>query len=217
MDDREKSDLIFRLSILKRCDKNLDIPEYKELSRKNVPQLRDLFRYFNERQYKKDQQESERISETLDTDFNRIDLELSPFIEDLDPNTSISLLLKLKPEYVLELLGCKVNLELPIQKTFLDRLNNVVYLVHKFLLKKMDLDGYETTGDVIKSKDCVKYGEIKNILTKYTLLHCNLEQYMKHLKMIKRYNCIFDHEYVRVFREFIADETFVDMPHCPVL
>ena len=187
---REKLELLIKIRQVVRDNKNLYIPDNDSLMTKDLYELRKIHRdyieplFFQENQ--KHRIEAEERSKILDKEFDKVNSDNHLFQNEIiDARLTIEFLLQLKQEYIFKYLGGVIDLDLPIYSYFMDNLNRVSFFVVRFMLCQMKQDGHLTLGEVLKSKKAKSYLDMRQVLTKYTLLHCQLDHHIKFLKNTK--------------------------------
>ena len=141
-----------------------------------------------------------RIITMLDKYHDKIDQKTTIFTRDC--NLSISLLLSKNSERLFDHLGEKIDLGFPchIPHNPIDNMNNIIFLMHKYILTIMHQDGHKSIRQAIQSS--TKYLSCRKVLDKYMLLYSNDQRYRQYI--FDHYKDIVQDKHVNLFRQFIA-------------
>ena len=220
MSSSEKDQILFKISMFKTKFEHVDVPSDDILSQMALTELKSCYKTLltkaNEKYEGIFEEINEKLFELLKVNFEKEDHRKNLFDKkDIDPNLTIYNLMKLVPEQQFYELGGKFNIGIPIESMSLNKINNIIYLLNKYLLTLIHGDGHETIGDVESSGQYSKYIEIKHICMKYIYMQCCPEENKTYLVNI--FPEIVNHKQVVLFRQFITDNVSSDLCMCPIL
>ena len=218
----EKRKYVYKVETIRgSCrDYGIDLPSQDEVADTSLIILKEYYESIIKKIYAQEEKQKEqqykimveRTLEMYDAKFERIDQNKQLF-DKVGLELSIPELLKLHPgQLVYELCGVSSK-EKYLLDGFVDKLNNIIYLMIKFQLTLMEKDGYITINEVIKSDNFSKYLEIKNVLTKYIILCSYPRECAKYSK--GKYKHILEHKCIIEFREYSIDEIFSGLSFSP--